>query len=74
MKNKYESKINELKNLFNKEKDKNLRLISQHNNMKEKINYLNNQINILKNKIKLIQKYDLFTLNLTKIQNIFYFY
>ena len=56
MKNKYESKINELKNLFNKEKDKNQRLISQHNNLKEKINYLNNQINILNDKIKLLDQ------------------
>ena len=54
MKNKYESKINEMKNQLNTEKDNNLRLIKENDNLKEKINNLNNQINILSDKIKLL--------------------
>ena len=56
MKNKYESKINEMKNQLNTEKDKNLRLIKENDNLKEKINNLNNQINQLNDKIKLLEK------------------
>ncbi len=55
MKNKYESKINEMKNQLNTEKDNNLRLIKENDNLKEKINNLNNQINILSDKIKLLE-------------------